>query len=448
MVPTETKRYYKLRATVGESMGENHSRHAAIALAIFAAIGVTGTARAQEAFRIGVVEDLNGTYSGNGGPNSVLATRMAVEDFGGTVLGRPIEVIAVDHQTKPDVGVALTRQLIDQGRVSMLNIGGSSGVGLAVQNLARERKVVSIQSGNYAASITGKACSPYGTQWAVSTTALARSAAGALLRTGAKTWYLIEADYAFGHDLANDVQQTVEAGGGKVVGRTLHPLATTDMSAPLLQAQASRADMIAFANAGPDLVNSVKQSKEFGITNTAALLVFINNVVAMGLDTAQGLRFSVSFYWDSNEPSRAFARRFMARNGGTGAGHEPWHVLHRDAALPAGRAEGRQRRLGCRQQGHARGAVHGRDAQQPTHPDQRHRRDGPHADPSEGAGGVQVSQRRLQDPGHRSVRQAVPDGGTERLHATPAVAIPPSSRSPLVESGDGGPRLPEQSVEY
>ena len=319
MVATETKRCHKLRATAGERMGQNHIRHAAIALALAAAV-MTGAARAQEAFRIGVVEDLNGTYSGNGGPNSVLATRMAAEDFGGTVLGRPIEVVAVDHQTKPDVGVALARRLIDQDRVLMLNIGGSSGVGLAVQNLAKERKVVSIQSGNYAASITGKACSPYGTQWAVSTTALARSAAASLLRAGAKTWYLVQADYAFGHDLANDVQQTVEAGGGKVVGRTLHPLATTDMSAPLLQAQTSRADVIAFANAGPDLVNSVKQSKEFGIKNTAALLVFDNNVVAMGLDTAQGLRFPVSFYWDSNEASRTFARRFMARNGGTAPG--------------------------------------------------------------------------------------------------------------------------------
>ena len=299
-------------------MGRTRIGRPAIALAIL--IGGAAAARAQEPFRIGVVEDLNGTYSGNGGPNSVLATKMAIEDFGGTVLGRPIEVVAVDHQTKPDLGVTLSRQLIDQSHVSMLNIGGSSGVGVAVQNLAKERKVTSIQSGNYAASIAGKFCSPYGTQWAVSTVALARAAAGALLRSGAKTWYLIEADYTFGHDLANDVQQTVEAGGGKVLGRTLHPLATTDMSSPLLQAQTSRADMIAFANAGPDLVNSVKQAKEFGITNTAALLVFINNVVAMGLDTAQGLRFPVSFYWDSNDPSRAFAKRFMARNGGTAPG--------------------------------------------------------------------------------------------------------------------------------
>ena len=296
-------------------MRKNRIRRSAIAFAIV--IGAMTAARAEEPFRIGVVEDLAGTYSGNGGPNSVLATKMAVEDFGGNVLGRPIEVIAVDHQTKPDLGVTLTRQLIDQSHVSMLNIGGSSGVGLAVQNVAKERKIVSIQSGNFAASISGKSCSPYNTQWAVSTTALARAAAGALLRSGARTWYLIEADYAFGHDLANDVQQTVEAGGGKVLGRTLHPLATTDMSSPLLQAQTSRADMIAFANAGPDLVNSVKQAKEFRIANTAALLVFINNVAAMGLETAQGLRFPVSFYWDSNEPSRAFAKRFMARNGGT-----------------------------------------------------------------------------------------------------------------------------------
>ena len=299
-------------------MGANRIQRSAIALAIL--VAAVAAAWAQEPFRIGVVEDLNGTYSGNGGPNSIIATKMAAEDFGGSVLGRPIEVLGVDHQTKPDVGVVLSRQLIDQNHVSMLNVGGSTGVGLAVQNVAKERKITTIQSGNYGSSITGKACSPYGTQWAVTTTALARAAADALLQKGAKTWYLIEADYAFGHDLANDVQQTVEAGGGKVVGRTLHPLATTDMSSPLLQAQSSHADMIAFANAGPDLVNSVKQAKEFGITNTAALLVFINNVVAMGLETSQGLRFPVSFYWDANDPSRAFAKRFMARNGGTAPG--------------------------------------------------------------------------------------------------------------------------------
>ena len=292
----------------------------AVAAAICVATATAAPAQTPAPFRIGVVEDLNGTYAGNGGPNSVLATKMAVEDFGGTVLGRPIEVLGVDHQTKPDLGVSLTRQLIDQNKVSMVNTGGSSGVGLAIQNVTNERKVTLIQSGNYAASISGKSCSPYATQWAVSTTALARTAGEALLKSGAKTWYLIVADYAFGNDLANDVQRTVEAGGGKVLGRTLHPLATTDMSSPLLQAQTSRADMIAFANAGPDLVNSVKQAKEFGITNTAALLVFDNNVVAMGLDVAQGLRFPVSFYWDANEASRAFAKRFMARNGGVQPG--------------------------------------------------------------------------------------------------------------------------------
>lgn len=303
-------------------MGVDRSRRAAIAFALVVAavMAAAGTVQAQEAFRIGVVEDLNGTYSGNGGPNSVLGTRMAVEDFGGKVLGRPIEVVAVDHQTKPDLGVSLTRQLIDQNKVSMINTGGSSGVGLAVQNVTNERKVTLIQSGNYAASIAGKSCSPYATQWAVSTTALARTAGEALLRAGAKSWYLIVADYAFGQDLARDVQETVTAGGGRVVGRIMHPLATTDMSSPLLQAQTSRADIIAFANAGPDLVNSVKQAKEFGVTNTAALLVFDNNVVAMGLDTAQGLRFPVSFYWDASDATRAFARRFMARNGGTAPG--------------------------------------------------------------------------------------------------------------------------------
>lgn len=286
----------------------------------FAFLCTAASAQQSAPVRIGVVEDMSGIFSGNGGPGSVLATRMAVEDFGGRVLGRPIEVLAADHQTKPDIGIALARQLVDQSHVSMLIVGGSSSFGLAMQNVSKELKIVTMQSGNAASSISGKACSPYSTQWAVPTIALARAASGSLLRAGAKTWFLIEADYAFGHDLANDVQQTVESGGGKVIGRSLHPLATADISSPLLQAQASQADLIAFANAGPDLVNSVKQAKEFGITNTTALLVFYNNVVAMGLETAQGLRFPVSFYWDYNEPSRVFSERFMARNGGTAPG--------------------------------------------------------------------------------------------------------------------------------
>jgi branched-chain amino acid transport system substrate-binding protein len=279
------------------------------------AASVPGAANAQSPFRIGVVEDLNGTYSGNGGPNTVLATRLAVEDFGGKVLGRPIEVVAVDHQTKPDIGSALARQLVDQQGASALVLGGSSAVGLAVQSYAKDRKVTTLVTGNYAASFSGRACSPYGTQWAVSTDALAGAVADAVVEQGGKKWFLIVVDYAFGHDLAADARKAIAAAGGSVVGEVRHPLGTTDMSSILLQAQTSKADVIGLANAGPDLVTTIKQSKEFGIKNTTAMLVFVNNVVAMGLDVAQGLRFAVNYYWDMNDQSRAIAKRMMAKNG-------------------------------------------------------------------------------------------------------------------------------------
>ena len=266
-------------------------------------------------FRIGIVEDLAGPYAGNGGPNTVLATRMAVEDFGAQLLGRPIEVVAVDHQTKPDVGSSLARQLVDQRGASALILGGSSAVGLAVQNFARERKVSTLCTGNYAASFSGRACSPFGTQWAVSTGELAGAIAESIVKGGGNKWFLIVVDYAFGHDLAADATRTVQAAGGSVVGQVRHPLATADMSAPLLQARASGANVIALANAGPDLVNSVKQAQEYGVRNVTAMLVFVNNVVAMGLETAQGLRFAVNWYWDLNDATRGFARRMMARNG-------------------------------------------------------------------------------------------------------------------------------------
>jgi len=288
------------------------------------AVGAPADADAQQPFRIGVVEDLNGTYSGNGGPNAVLATRLAVEDFGGKVLGRPIEVVPVDHQTKPDVGSSLARQLVDQQRVSAMVLGGSSAVGLAVQNYAKDRKITTLVTGNYAASFSGRACSPYGTQWAVSTDALANAVAEAIVQKGGKKWFLIVVDYAFGHDLAADATKAVQAAGGSIVGQVRHLLGTTDMSSVLLQAQSSGADVIALANAGPDLVTSVKQAHEFGLSKkVVAMLVFINNVVAMGLDVAQGLRFPVNFYWDLNDATRAFAKRMMDRNGNVapGMGH-------------------------------------------------------------------------------------------------------------------------------
>ena len=283
-------------------------------------VGLSGLAalpaRAQAApFRVGVVEDLSGPYAGNGGPNTVLATRMAVEDFGNQVLGRPIELVAVDHQTRPDVGSGLARRMVDQRGVGALILGGSSAVGLAVQNFARERRITTLVTGNYAASFSGRGCSPFGTQWAVSTGELAGAIAEGVVRSGGNRWYLIVVDYAFGHDLAADATRAVQAAGGTVVGQVRHPLATADMSAYLLQARASGANVIGLANAGPDLVNSVKQAQEYGLRGVTAMLVFVNNVVALGLETAKGLRFAINWYWDQNDATRAFSARMMARNG-------------------------------------------------------------------------------------------------------------------------------------
>lgn len=270
----------------------------------------------QAPFRIGVIDDMSGIYSGNGGPGTVLATKMAVEDFGGKVLGRTIEVISADHQSKPDIGAALARQYIEQQGVSALIPGGASSVGLAVQAIARTLKKTTLVSGGYASNFSGDGCSPYGTQWAPSTSELSKTIAKGIVDGGGKKWFFIVADYVFGKNLASDAGETVKASGGKVVGQVLHPLNVTDLASPLLAAQASGADVIGLANAGPDLVLAIKQAKEFGVSaKLATMLVFENNVTALGLDTAQGLRLAASFYWDLNEETRAWSKRFMARSG-------------------------------------------------------------------------------------------------------------------------------------
>ncbi len=293
-------------------------RHLAIGIAASLALGmIGGAARAQgQPIRIGVIDDLSGMYAGNGGPNTVLATTMAVEDFGGKVLGRPIEVVSADHQNKPDVGSALARQFADERGVTAIVNGGASSVGLAIQAYAKGRKLTTLISGGYAANFSGSGCSPFGTQWAPSTGELASAVAEAVVHAGGRKWYMMTADYVFGHNLAADATRAVEAAGGQVVGEVRHPLGTPDMSSPLLRAQASGADVIGLANAGPDLVNAIKQAREFGITSKlVSMLVFANNVVALGLESAQGIRMAVNFYWDANDDTRAWSKRFMARNG-------------------------------------------------------------------------------------------------------------------------------------
>lgn len=292
------------------------SRLRGAALAMLLGTAPAAALAEDAAFRVGVIDDMSGVYSGNGGPGTVLAARMAVEDFGGKVLGRPIEVISADHQSKPDIGAALARQYIEQQGVSAIIPGGASSVGLAVQAIARTLKKTTLVSGGYASNFSGDGCSPYGTQWAPSTSELSKTIAKGIVDAGGRKWFFIVADYVFGKNLAADAGETVKASGGQVVGQVLHPLNVTDLASQLLAAQGSGADVIGLANAGPDLVLAIKQAREFGVSaKLATMLVFENNVTSLGLSTAQGLRLAASFYWDLNDETRAWSKRFMARNG-------------------------------------------------------------------------------------------------------------------------------------
>ncbi len=288
------------------------------ALGLAAALSIT-TAQAQlsgDAVRIGVMNDMTGLFADLAGPGSVEAARMAVADFGGTVLGRPIEVIAGDHQNKADVGAALARRWYDQDGVDVIMDLPNSGIALAVQQIGREKQRLVIHSSAAASDLTGRACSPYGIQWAFDSYALATSTGNALLQRGGNSWFFLTVDYAVGHAFERDVSAVVNANGGRVAGAIRHPLNTADFSSFLLQAQSSRARVLAFANAGGDLSNSIKQAASFGLFRSmtpVGIMVFLTDVHAIGLQDAQGLMLTESFYWDMNDEARAWSRRFMAR---------------------------------------------------------------------------------------------------------------------------------------
>lgn len=278
----------------------------------------------EEPLKLLVLDDMTGIYSGNGGPNTLRAVEMAVEDFGGTVLGRPIEVLSADHQNKPDVGSALAQRFIDEEGVAAINLGGSSAVGLAVQARAGEAGVVTLGTGGYAPNFSGDQCTPYSFHFAPTTRELARGVAGSVVEQGGESWYMIVPDYVFGHALAADAEAAVAEAGGEVLGETVHPLNTTDMASALLSAQGSGSDVIGLANAGTDLETTIKQAGDFGLSDKlVAMIVFTNNVQALGLDVAQGIRMAVSTYWDLNEETRALGERIMEANGGQvpGMGH-------------------------------------------------------------------------------------------------------------------------------
>src|SRR5690349_468240 len=265
--------------------------------------------------KIGVLNDMSSLYADIGGPNSLAAVKMAVEDSGLKAKGWTIDVLSGDHQNKPDVGVNIARQWIDAEKVDAIADTPNSGVALAVNNLVKEKNSVLLNSGAATADLTGKACTPNTISFTYDTYMLANGTGKALTKAGGDTWFFLTADYAFGHALERDTGNVVTANGGKVLGGVKAPINTADFSSFLLQAQASKAKVIGLANAGGDTTNSIKQAAEFGIVQggqkLAALLLFINDVHALGLKTAQGLTFTESFYWDMNDATRAWSKRFQ-----------------------------------------------------------------------------------------------------------------------------------------
>ena len=292
----------------------------AFATAIVAFLALTVPASAEisgDVVKIGVLNDMSSLYADISGPGSVEAARMAIADFGGAVNGKKIELISADHQNKPDIGSAIATQWFDNDGVDVVVDVPTSSVALAVQEVARNKGKVFLISGAAASDLTGKACSPTSVHWTYDTVALANGTGSAVVKAGGDTWFFITADYAFGHALERDTAKVVEDNGGKVLGKVRAPLNTADFSSFLLQAQSSKAKIIGLANAGGDTINSIKQAAEFGIVEggqkLAGLLVFITDVNSLGLQTANGLQLTEAFYWDQNDETRAWSKRFFEK---------------------------------------------------------------------------------------------------------------------------------------
>lgn len=289
-------------------------------LSALAALAMTGAAQAQTPVKLGVLNDRSGVYSDLTGEGSVIAARMAVEDFKAAEKGIKVDIVAADHQNKPDIGATIARQWYDQDGVDVILDVPTSSVALAVNGIAREKNKILINSGGGTSDLTGAQCSPNTVHWTYDTWALANGTGGAMVKRGGDTWFFLTADYAFGHALERDTSALVTKAGGKVVGTVRHPFPGQDFSSFLLQAQSSKAKVIGLANAGGDFVNTMKQAAEFGIVqggqSLAGLLVFITDVHALGLQVAQGLVMTEAFYWDQNDQTRAWSKRFAEKNGG------------------------------------------------------------------------------------------------------------------------------------
>ncbi|TXN06981.1 ABC transporter substrate-binding protein [Methylobacterium sp. WL103] len=269
--------------------------------------------------KVGVLNDMSGVYADTGGKGSVVAAQMAVEDFAKVNRDVQVEVVAADHQNKPDIGAAVARQWYDRDGVDAILDVPTASVALAVSQVTREKNKVFIDSGAGTTELTGKQCSPNTIQWTYDTYALSHGTAGAMLERGGDAWYFLTADYAFGLSLQNEATAVIEKGGGRVLGSARVPFPATDFSSFLLQAQSSGAKVVGLANAGGDTINAIKQAHEFGLTDSgqklAALLIYVVDVHAIGLQTAQGLVLTESFYWDLNPGTRAFSERFYKCNG-------------------------------------------------------------------------------------------------------------------------------------
>jgi len=295
-------------------------RKLGIAAAIAMAMGSAHAQISDGVIKIGVLNDQSSLYADLAGQGSAVAARLAVDDFGAAKKGMKVEIISADHQNKPEVGSSIARQWYDVDKVDVIVDVPTSSVALAVNQVTREKNKAFLVSGAASSDLTGKACSPNTIHWTYDTWMLAHGTGSAIVKTGGKSWFFLTADYAFGHALERDTEEVVVKNGGKVLGKVRHPLNAQDFSSFLLQAQSSKAQIIGLANAGGDTINSIKQAAEFGIVkggqNLAGLLVFISDVHALGLPTAQGLILTETFYWDHNDKTRAFAKRFAPQYKG------------------------------------------------------------------------------------------------------------------------------------
>ncbi|WP_431017145.1 ABC transporter substrate-binding protein [Bradyrhizobium pachyrhizi] len=289
-----------------------------LALAILIATASTASAQiSNDVIRIGVLTDLSSWGRDNSGPGSVEAARMAVEEFGPTVLGKPIEIVSADHQMKTDVGLQIVRDWFDNGKVDAVADIPNSGIAIAVHNMVRERNKIALLSGPGASSLTDELCSPNTVHFSYDTYALSKVTASAVIKEGGKSWFFVTADYAFGQQLEKDATRFINELDGKVLGSVRHPTNTADFSSFVLQAQNSKADVVAFANAGQDTDNAIKQSGEFGLVQAGqklvGLLMFDTDVHAVGLQAAQGTYMTTASYWNMDDKTRAWSKRFFAR---------------------------------------------------------------------------------------------------------------------------------------